>query len=262
MERSAGKNSQVRFDRTYAVESVLDSTSPSHDPQPKQWIATRLCPNGSRVGPASCWFNPGAFALPLPGQFGSAGRNSLRGPTFAEFDPSLEKNLQLSKSARITFGAEVYNLFNHRNFGVPSNTQSPLTLGGTTSRVSVVRTADSIHGESVPGPTLDSGCAEASILRERTRLSFIHCRLSPRPQSLLSYCLIRSFNRLILAVLVQWFGCRQCERMRCPGLSPFSASIYQDKTHVAESSVRTGAGQTFDRGLARGIGTHRQSSSI
>ena len=30
----------------------------------------------------------------------------------------------------ITFGADVYNLFNHPNFTVPSNTQSPLTLGG------------------------------------------------------------------------------------------------------------------------------------
>ena len=31
---------------------------------------------------------------------------------------------------KITFGAEAYNLFNHPNFAVPSNTQSPLTLGG------------------------------------------------------------------------------------------------------------------------------------
>jgi hypothetical protein len=27
-------------------------------------------------------------------------------------------------------GMEAYNLFNHPNFGVPSNTQSPLALGG------------------------------------------------------------------------------------------------------------------------------------
>jgi len=27
-------------------------------------------------------------------------------------------------------GAEAYNLLNHPNFAVPSNTQSPLTLGG------------------------------------------------------------------------------------------------------------------------------------
>jgi hypothetical protein len=38
------------------------------------------CPKGARVGTPSCWFNPGAFAVPPPGQFGSAGRNILRGP--------------------------------------------------------------------------------------------------------------------------------------------------------------------------------------
>jgi hypothetical protein len=32
---------------------------------------------------------------------------------------------------KITFGAEAYNLFNHPNFAVSSNTQNPLTLGGS-----------------------------------------------------------------------------------------------------------------------------------
>jgi hypothetical protein len=31
---------------------------------------------------------------------------------------------------KIAVGAEIYNLFNHPDFAVPSNTQSPLTLGG------------------------------------------------------------------------------------------------------------------------------------
>ncbi|HTW65880.1 MAG TPA: hypothetical protein VME17_14740, partial [Bryobacteraceae bacterium] len=31
---------------------------------------------------------------------------------------------------KITVGVEAYNLFNHPNFGVPSNTQSPFSLGG------------------------------------------------------------------------------------------------------------------------------------
>jgi hypothetical protein len=88
------------------------------------------CPNGRRVGTPSCWFNPKAFAVPHPNQFGTAGRNSLRGPGFAEFDPSLGKCFQMREDMRITFGAEVYNLLNHPNFGVPSNTQNALSLGG------------------------------------------------------------------------------------------------------------------------------------
>jgi hypothetical protein len=89
-----------------------------------------VCPNGARVGNPSCWFNPGPFAVPAPGQFGDAGRNSLRGPAFAELDLVLQKAFQLTERAKITFGAEAYNLLNHPNFAVPSNTQSPLTLGG------------------------------------------------------------------------------------------------------------------------------------
>jgi carboxypeptidase family protein len=89
-----------------------------------------VCPNGSRVGTPSCWFNPNAFAVPAAGQFGNAGRNILRGPGFAQFDLALRKGLQLREGTKITFGAAAYNLFNHPNFAVPSNTQSPLTLGG------------------------------------------------------------------------------------------------------------------------------------
>jgi len=89
-----------------------------------------ICPNGIRVGTPSCWFNPSAFAVPPAGQFGNAGRNILRGPAFAQFDASLHKDFAIAERRKITVGVEAYNLFNHPNFGVPSNTQSPLSLGG------------------------------------------------------------------------------------------------------------------------------------
>jgi hypothetical protein len=89
-----------------------------------------VCPNGGRVGTPTCWFNPSAFALPLPGQFGTAGRNILRGPGFAEFDMALQKVFQLREGMKITLRAEAFNLLNHPNFGVPSNTQNPIALGG------------------------------------------------------------------------------------------------------------------------------------
>jgi hypothetical protein len=89
-----------------------------------------VCPNGAAVGSVSCWFNPSAFAVPPAGQFGNAGRNILRGPAFAQFDVSLHKDFRVTERRKITVGVEAYNLFNHPNFGVPSNTQSPLTFGG------------------------------------------------------------------------------------------------------------------------------------
>jgi hypothetical protein len=89
-----------------------------------------VCPNGARAGTPTCWFNPRAFALPPPGQFGTAGRNILRGPGFAQFDLALQKSFQLREGTKIMLRAETLNLLNHPNFAVPSNTQSPLTLGG------------------------------------------------------------------------------------------------------------------------------------
>jgi hypothetical protein len=88
------------------------------------------CPNGARAGTPSCWFNPSAFAVPPAGEFGNAGRNILRGPGFAQFDPALHKEFAIAERRKITVGAEAYNLFNHPNFGVPSNTQSAFLLGG------------------------------------------------------------------------------------------------------------------------------------
>jgi hypothetical protein len=115
----------LAFDNA-GLQSLLTSERPDLVGNPY----TGVCPNGSRVGTPSCWFNPSAFALPPPGRFGNAGRNILRGPGFAQFDLALQKAFQLREDTKLAFGAEAYNLFNHPNFGVPSNTQSPLTLGG------------------------------------------------------------------------------------------------------------------------------------
>ena len=108
------------------LQSLLTSERPNLIGNPY----TGVCPNGAKVGTPSCWFNPSAFALPPPGQFGNTGRNILRGPAFAQFDLALQKSFQLTEGAQLNIGAEAYNLLNHPNFAVPSNTQSPLTLGG------------------------------------------------------------------------------------------------------------------------------------
>ena len=84
-----------------------------------------------KVGTPACWFNPAAFVLPPPGQFGTAGRNILRGPGFAQVDLAVQKSFELREGVKIVLRAESFNLLNHPNFAVPTNTQSPLTLGGS-----------------------------------------------------------------------------------------------------------------------------------
>jgi hypothetical protein len=65
------------------------------------------------------WIDPTAFALPIQGTYGNVGRNVLIGPGLAEVDLSLFKTTQLSERWRMQFRAEVFNLFNRPNFGIP-----------------------------------------------------------------------------------------------------------------------------------------------
>ncbi len=51
--------------------------------------------------------------------FGSEGRNSLRGPSFKEFNFSLFKQTALSERVMFSLRAEFFNLFNHPNFSSP-----------------------------------------------------------------------------------------------------------------------------------------------
>jgi hypothetical protein len=71
------------------------------------------------------WVSRSAFARLNPtaraGQFGSEGRNAVRGPGSANVDLSLLKTFSLTERARLQFRAECFNVANHANFGLPEN---------------------------------------------------------------------------------------------------------------------------------------------
>lgn len=76
------------------------------------------------------WFNPAAFSPLDPvanaGQFGSAGRNIVNGPAYANWDFSAFKSIPVSESKQIQFRAEFFNFLNHPNFRLPdSDVSSP-----------------------------------------------------------------------------------------------------------------------------------------
>ena len=90
----ANVHSNVPFTPVLAFDNAdLQSLLTSERPDLVGNPYTGICPNGVRVGTPSCWFNPSAFAVPAPGQFGNAGRNILRGPAFAQFDLGPAKGL-------------------------------------------------------------------------------------------------------------------------------------------------------------------------
>lgn len=66
------------------------------------------------------WFDTDAFALPAPFTFGSAPRNSVIGPDFANIDFALAKTWGLRGSSVLEFRWEVFNLMNRANFDLPN----------------------------------------------------------------------------------------------------------------------------------------------
>lgn len=69
------------------------------------------------------WLTASAFQRLNPvtqaGQFGSAGRNIVRGPAFGDADVSIMKDFRIAESASLQFRAESFNAANHPNFAIP-----------------------------------------------------------------------------------------------------------------------------------------------
>ena len=80
------------------------------------------------------WLNPDAFVSavdpstgacvggdsPANCQFGTLGRNALRGPDFAWSDFYITKWFALTERVKLRFDVQFFNVFNHPNFGLPN----------------------------------------------------------------------------------------------------------------------------------------------
>ncbi|MGA9771553.1 MAG: TonB-dependent receptor [Blastocatellia bacterium] len=90
---------------------------------PTQWFTNTVCdPRAASVCPSDA-------VLALPAEivnnravfhFGNLGRNVIIGPGFTNTDFSLLKTTKITESVRVQFRAEVFDLFNHANFGQPN----------------------------------------------------------------------------------------------------------------------------------------------
>jgi hypothetical protein len=67
------------------------------------------------------WFETSAFAAPTSPatHFGNLGRNVVIGPGFHNVDFSVLKNTNITERLRVQFRTEIFDLFNHANFGQP-----------------------------------------------------------------------------------------------------------------------------------------------
>ncbi|HSE18687.1 MAG TPA: carboxypeptidase regulatory-like domain-containing protein [Pyrinomonadaceae bacterium] len=77
------------------------------------------------------WFDTAVFSA-VP-RFGNSGRNVIIGPAFNNTDISVIKNTYIGDRLRIQFRAEVFDVFNHANFGRPGNTVGTPSFGRISS---------------------------------------------------------------------------------------------------------------------------------
>jgi hypothetical protein len=108
--------------------------------------------------PKTEWFNPAAFSEnPLPSaangyaqNFGNVPRNSLRGPAYEDTDISLFKDIASEKRIHGQFQAEVFNAWNHSNFGNPGGAAGSGTFGTITATSTSTGTVNSATTQGAP----------------------------------------------------------------------------------------------------------------
>lgn len=81
------------------------------------------------------WFNVNCFANPASGELGNASRSPAYGPGFVNTDFSAIKNFALRERRRLEFRAEMFNLFNHTQLGMPAADLNSTGFGAITSSV-------------------------------------------------------------------------------------------------------------------------------
>jgi hypothetical protein len=87
--------------------------------------------NNPVLGGPDRYYDPNAFVLSPLGTYGNLGRTTVIGPGTASFDLSFEKAFPIREPVDLSFRAELFNLLNHANFGLPNTL--PLTSSGAIS---------------------------------------------------------------------------------------------------------------------------------
>ncbi|HUE81543.1 MAG TPA: TonB-dependent receptor [Pyrinomonadaceae bacterium] len=103
--------------------TIMDTRDPNVDQVQENDRADVLrnpnLPRGQRT--PERWFDTTAFRRLVPPNQGNAGRNILITDGIQNFDIGVAKDFRFGEQRRLEFRWEVFNLFNHPNFGVPIN---------------------------------------------------------------------------------------------------------------------------------------------
>ena len=118
--------------------SFDNSETETYADRPNRVLGVPIFPAGTR-NPAH-WFNPAAFVVAPPLQFGNAGKGIIRGPNLIDFDAAVMRSFRLTERFNLQVRAEGFNLPNHPNFADPNpyidipSVAGSITSTSTTSR--------------------------------------------------------------------------------------------------------------------------------
>ena len=108
-----------------ALSTANSVQRPDLVPGTPLWIADPNVADGKRI-------NPAAFSKPVGTLQGNLGRNALTGFGASQMDLSLRRQFRLKERLSLQARADLFNLFNHPNFGPPVNYLSSPLFGQAT----------------------------------------------------------------------------------------------------------------------------------
>jgi hypothetical protein len=104
------------------ADGTVNTTSVTFVPYDKSKVIVK------KPGPGYVqWFNPLMFTMNPIGQLGTVHKAVLRGPHFTDVDLSVNKDTAVplfGKNGQLEFRVEMFNIFNHTNFAVPTGFRS------------------------------------------------------------------------------------------------------------------------------------------
>jgi len=83
---------------------------------------------------SAVWFNKAAFSAPAQGTFGVQPRNYLRNPGFWNLDGAVRKNFPTFERQLLQLRFEMFNVFNHPNWGGATSSPTSGSFGLVTSK--------------------------------------------------------------------------------------------------------------------------------
>jgi hypothetical protein len=130
--------------------SQFDGGTPGFGPGAGGTIRPSYIPGCSKSAPGSPhsnakaaeWFNTSCFTAPGNYSFGNEPRvdSTMKSQGLDNFDFSINKGFDITEQVKLKFAAEVFDIFNHAQFGLPGETQNTGSFGQVNHQTNLPRT--------------------------------------------------------------------------------------------------------------------------